>query len=229
MDVVPTIFTVRKVKTETEQMRLLSLEAEKQWWSFIPGQVAILGREGIGESYYVIASAPDDKSGMDVLVKDGKGVSAALFRANRGDQIQGKGPIGKGFPIDNYLGRDFIFAAVGSAIAPMRSVIRHMGTRRGQSGKVSLIYGVRFPEDFPFLHEMKDWEKSGIQITLTISRPEGRNWTGKTGYVHLHFQEALKKLHQPVALICGMKAMQEQSRDELVKLGVAPNEVLTNY
>lgn len=228
MNVVPTIFTVKKVRTETDQMRLLSLEAEKQW-SFIPGQVAILGMEGIGESYYAIASAPYDKNGMDVLVKDGKGVSAALFRANRGDQIQGKGPIGKGFPVDNYLGRDFIIAAVGSAIAPMRSVIRHIGTRQGQSGKVSLIYGVRFPEDFPFLTEMKDWEKSGIPVTLTVSRPEGQNWTGKTGYVHLHFQEVLKKLNQPVALICGMKAMQEKSRDELVKLGVAPNEVLTNY
>jgi len=92
-----------------------------------------------------------------------------------------------------------------------------------------LIYGVRFSGDFPFLNEMKDWEKSGIDVTLTISRPEGMNWIGKTGYIHLHFQEALKKLNQPVALICGMKAMQEQSRDELVKLGVAPNEVLTNY
>jgi len=228
MDAVPTIFTVKKVTTETEQMRLFSLEAEKKW-SFIPGQVAILGMEGIGESYYAIASAPDDKNGLDVLVKDGKGVSAALFRANKGDKIQGKGPIGKGFPVDNYPGRDFIIAAVGSAIAPMRSVIRHICAKREQSGKVLLIYGVRFPGDFPFLNEAKDWEKSGINVTLTISRPEGMNWTGKTGYVHLHFQEALKKLNHPVALICGMKAMQEQSRDELVKLGVAPNEVLTNY
>jgi sulfhydrogenase subunit gamma (sulfur reductase) len=228
MDTVPTIFKVKKVRTETELMRLLSLEAEKKW-SFIPGQVAFLGMEGVGESYYAIASAPDDKNGMDVLVKDGKGVSASLFRANKGDQIQGKGPIGKGFPVDNYPGRDFIIAAVGSAISPMRSVIRHICAKRGQFGKVSLIYGVRFPGDFPLLNEVKDWEKSDINVTLTISRPEGMNWTGKTGYVHLHFQEALKKLNQPVALICGMKAMQEQSRDDLVKLGVAPDEVLTNY
>jgi len=228
METVPTIFTVKKVTVETEQMHLLSLEAEKKW-SFIPGQVAILGMEGIGESYYAIASAPDDQNGMEVLVKDGKGVSAALFRANKGDKMQGKGPIGKGFPVDSYPGRDFIIAAVGSAIAPMRSVIRHLCAKRGQSGKVSLIYGVRFPGDFSFLNEVKDWEKSGIPVTLTISRPEGMNWTGKNGYVQLHFQEALKKLNQPVALICGMKAMQEQGRDELVKLGVAPNEVLTNY
>jgi sulfhydrogenase subunit gamma (sulfur reductase) len=228
MDAAPTIFTVKEVTTETEQMRLLSLETEKTW-SFIPGQVAILGIEGTGESYYAIASAPEDKNGLEVLVKDGKGVSANLFRANKGDKIQGKGPVGKGFPVDDYPGRDFIIAAVGSAISPMRSVIRHLCTKRSQYGKISLIYGVRFPHDFSFLNEIKDWEKSDIKVTQTISRPEGMNWTGKTGYVELHFQETLKPLNQPVALICGMKAMQDQSRDELVKLGVAPNEVLTNY
>ncbi len=228
MDAGPTIFTVKEVTTETEQMRLFSLVAEKTW-SFIPGQVAILGMEGIGESYYAIASAPEDKNGLEVLVKDGKGVSANLFRANKGDKIQGKGPVGKGFPVDNYPGRDFIMAAVGSAISPMRSVIRHICAKRGQYGKISLIYGVRFPNDFSFLKEVKDWEKSDITVTLTISRPEGTNWTGKTGYVELYFPEALKQLKQPVALICGMKAMQEQSRDELVKLGVASDQVLTNY
>lgn len=222
------IFTVKKVTAETEQMRLLLLEAEKKW-PFIPGQVAILGVEGIGESYYAIASAPDDQKGLEVLVKDGKGVSAALFRANPGDTIQGKGPVGKGFPVDNYPSRDFIIAAVGSAISPMRSVIRHLNTRRGQFGKVSLVYGVRFPGDFSFLNELKDWEKSGIEVILTLSRPEGTNWTGKTGYVQLHFREAFRQLDRPVALICGMKAMQEQSREELIILGVPPDEVLTNY
>jgi NAD(P)H-flavin reductase len=228
MESVPTVFTVKKVTTETEQMHLLLLETEKKW-AFIPGQVAILGMKGVGESYYAIASASEDKNGMEVLVKDGKGVSAVLFKAQEGDKIQGKGPVGKGFPVDNYPGRDFILAAVGSAISPMRSVIRHLSLKPGQFGKIAVIFGVRFPGDFPFHKEMMDWENSGIQVTKTISRPEGLDWKGKTGYVQLHFPEALEKLNQPVALICGMKAMQDQSRDELVKLGVAPDEVLTNY
>jgi NAD(P)H-flavin reductase len=148
MDTVPTVFSVAKVTAETEQMRLLSLKTEKIW-SFIPGQVAILGIEGIGESYYAIASAPEDKNSMEVLVKDGKGVSADLFRVTEGTKVLGKGPVGKGFPVDNYLGRDFIIVAVGSAISPMRSVIRHIIANRKKFGKVSLIYGVRFPGDFP--------------------------------------------------------------------------------
>lgn len=228
MDEVPTVFTVANVKAETEQMRLLSLKTEKMW-SFIPGHVAILGIEGIGESYFAIASSPEDRNAMEFLVKDGKGASAALFRVTDGAKVQGKGPVGKGFPVDNYPGRDFFIAAVGSAISPMRGVIRHIITKRESFGKVSFIYGVRFPGEFPFLSEMKNWEKAGINITLAVSRPEGTNWEGKTGRINLYYAEALQQLNKPVALICGMKAMQDESREELVKLGIAAHEILTNY
>jgi NAD(P)H-flavin reductase len=222
-----TIFTVIKIKPETEQMRLLSLHSATKW-SFIPGQVAVLLVEGAGESFFAIASSPDDND-IDFLIKDGKGVAAALFRVNKGDIIRGKGPTGKGFPVDDYAGRDFVIAAVGSAISPMRSVIRHICGRRSIFGKVALVYGVRFPSDFPFLDEMEGWRKSGINVTLTVSRPEGTNWKGKVGHVHLHFEEVFKQLNQPVALICGMRAMQDQSRAELARLGVKPDEILTNY
>ena len=43
------------------------------------------------------------------------------------------------------------------------------------------------------------------------------------------FREALTGLRQPVAMICGMKAMLEQSQAELIRLGVAATEILTNY
>jgi sulfhydrogenase subunit gamma (sulfur reductase) len=225
----PTLFTVEKVAEETSQLRLLSLKAS-QPWSFIPGQVAVLGIEGVGESYFAIASAPEDKGAMEFLVKDGgKGAAAVIFKAKPGDKVQGKGPVGKGFPIDNYHGRDLLIAAVGSAIAPMRSVIRSITYRRQDFGKVTAVLGMRYPGDFPFLKEAEAWKKANITVILTISKPEGTNWTGKTGYVSTHFAEALKPMNNPAALICGMKAMMEQSRSELVRLGVAANDVLTNY
>jgi len=224
----PTIFTVQQVREETAQMCLISLNG-KQVWSFIPGQVAILGIEGVGESYFAIASAPEDKDGMEFLIRKGEGVSQALFGVRRGDTVQGKGPLGKGFPIDQYRGRDFILACVGSAIAPMRGVLRSVCYRRADFGKIVLVYGVRHPEEFSFLHETDGWRQSNIEVILTVSRPEGLEWQGKTGHVQSHFGEALKGLTQPVAMICGMKAMMEQSREELIRLGVAADDILTNY
>lgn len=221
-------FTIQSIKPETPQMNLISLTASPLW-SFIPGQVAVLGIPGIGESYYAIASAPEDLDGIEVLVKKGEGVSKALYGAKVGDRIQAKGPVGKGFPIDQYHGRDFLIAAVGSAVAPMRSVIRSMSKRRSDFGKVAFIYGARHPEDFPFMNEVEEWKKAKIEVILSASHPEGTTWKGETGHVQEHFSKTLAKLSHPVALICGMKAMQQQSREDLVRLGVAPTEVLTNY
>jgi sulfhydrogenase subunit gamma (sulfur reductase) len=224
----PMNLIVVKVTRETDQMRLLSVKPEKAW-DFIPGQVAVLGLEGQGESYYAIASAPENKSGMEFLVRDGKGVSTAVFRLDAGATLQAKGPVGKGFPIDKYKGRDFLIAAVGSAISPMRSVIQSMLQRRRDFGKVTLVYGMRHPQGFPFLYEMEQWKKSKIDVILTVSQPEGTNWSGKTGHVQKYFEEALKPMKNPIALISGMKAMIEETRSELTRLGVASENILTNY
>jgi sulfhydrogenase subunit gamma (sulfur reductase) len=221
-------YTVQWLRQETLQMKVISLGGMPVW-SFIPGQIAILGVSGVGESYYAIASAPEDKDGMEFLVKDGAGVSGSLYQAKAGDPVQAKGPVGKGFPIENYRGRDFLITAIGSAMAPMRSVLRSICRHRQDFGKISFIYGARLAGDFPFLSEVNDWRKAGVQVVLSASRAEGTDWTGAKGHVQAHFARALAELSHPVALICGMKAMQQQSRDELVRLGVLPDEILTNF
>lgn len=223
-------------------MHLISLNG-KRIWSFMPGQIAVLGIKGIGESYFAIASAPEDKSGLEFLIRiyepslrpsevsvpKGGGVAEALFRIKKGDVVKGKGPIGKGFPIDLYRGRDLMLACVGSAIAPMRSVIQSIRYRRADFRKVVLVAGAFYPQDFPFLDEIEDWRQSDIDVILTVTHTNKIGWNGKTGLVQSHFKEILNGLSKPIVLICGMKAMMEQGKDELIHLGIATNEILTNY
>jgi sulfhydrogenase subunit gamma (sulfur reductase) len=220
--------TIQMVNEETTDMRLISFKGNRLW-QFIPGKVAILANEGIGESYFAIALAPEDRGKMEFLVRNGKGMAGFLFKAKVGDQINGKGPLGKGFPIDNYHGRDLFLAAVGSAISPCRSVLRSVSYRRDKFGEVVLVYGVRHAEEFPLLDEMKTWQTSGIDVMLTVRRPEEGTWKDKTGHVQSHFGEALDKLRQPIAMLCGMEIMIQQSREALVRLGIPTNNILTNF
>ena len=111
----------------------------------------------------------------------------------------------------------------------MRSVIRSIMPRRQEFGKIVFLYGARHADDFPFIQEIGEWRKAGIEVILCVSRIEGAKWDGVTGHVQDHFAGVVKELSMPVAMICGMKEMQQQSRDELVRLGVLPDEVLTNY
>ena len=119
----PQNMKITAVSDETAQTKLFTVKPDGDW-DFIPGQVAVVGVEGVGESYFAIASAPEDKGMLQFLVKDGKGAAGAIFAMKEGGTVQVKGPVGKGFPIDNYKGRDLIIEAVGTAIAPMRGVIR---------------------------------------------------------------------------------------------------------
>ena len=228
METQASVMTIQRVSDETPQLKLFTLTAEPAW-TFIPGQVCVLGVEEVGESYFAIASAPEDKGILEFLVKDGAGAAGAIFRLRQGDTLQVKGPMGKGFRIDDYKGRDLVITAVGSAVAPMRGVIRSITRRRADFGKVTAIFGVRVPTDFPFTGELDSWNEAGITTMLTLSRPEGSTWSGKSGYVTLHCGEALEGLEKPVALVCGMKEMMDESRDEFCRLGVAEDEVLTNY
>jgi len=173
--------------------------------------------------------SPEDRGKIEFLVRNGKGMAGFLFKAKVGDQINGKGPLGKGFPIDNYHGRDLLLAAVGSAISPFRSVLRSVSYRRAKFGKIALVYGVRHAEEFPLRNDMKEWQTSGIDVILTVSRPEEGTWKGKTGHVQLYFGEVLGELRQPIAMLCGMEAMMQQSREELVRLGIPTNDILTNF
>lgn len=221
-----TTMKIVQVSDETDAAKLFTVEGD---WSFVPGMVAVVGVEGVGESYFAVASAPEDKGKLQFLVKDGKGAAGAIFAMKPGDEVQVKGPIGKGFPIDNYKGRDIVIQAVGSAIAPMRGVVRSIIQRRKDFGKVTAVFGVRTPDEFPFRGEIDEWKAGGIDVVLTVSRPEGTDWDGETGYVQSHCEVVLEDMEKPVALICGMKDMMEQSRVELCRLGVEECDVLTNY
>ncbi len=66
--------TVQWAREETAAMRLIFL-SDEHLWQFIPGQVAILAKGGVG------------------------------------DTVSGKGPLGKEFPIDSYVGRPLIFSS----------------------------------------------------------------------------------------------------------------------
>ena len=62
-----------------------------------------------------------------------------------------------------------------------------------------------------------------------ISRPDGHDWSGPTGYVQSLLDHVLPDLSAPVALICGSLEMIDETRERLVKMGFKPEEILTNY
>lgn len=195
---------------------------------FIPGQVAML-RVGQEEpSYFAFASAPAD-SGLEILVKRTIGASLALFDMKEGERVDLVSVVGHGFDLDRQKGRDLVFVAMGTGVAPLRSALRHVLNRKEDFGQLVVLYGARTPDDFCYRDETQNWEDAGVELRQVISRPDGHDWSGPTGYVQALLDHVLPDLKSPVALVCGSREMIAQTRDRLQQMGFAPEAILTNY
>lgn len=196
--------------------------------NFTPGQVAILRVEPQDPAYFAFASAPDDAD-LEVLVKQKTGASSAIYNLKPGDEIELVGIAGHGFRLDEMKGRDLVFVAMGTGVAPLRSALRHVLKQKADFGQLVVLYGARTPDDFCYRDETEAWEEAGVELRQVISRPDGHDWSGPTGYVQSLLDHVLPSLSSPVALICGSREMIDQTRERLGKMGFKPEEILTNY
>jgi NAD(P)H-flavin reductase len=197
--------------------------------AFRPGQVALLEVAGAGRSYFAIASAPEDDK-LEFLVKlSNHPAGKALYGMRPGDRVELVEIVGRGFDLKALEGRDLVFVAMGTGVAPLRSALRAVLRRAERFGQINVLYGVRTPEDFCYRDETDTWKAAGVELRQVISRPDGYEWSGSTGYVQSLLEHVLPSLSDPVALVCGSREMIEQTRDRLQEMGFAPESILTNY
>ena len=196
--------------------------------AFRPGQVAILRVDEHEPAYFAFAGSPEDRE-LEILVKRTIGASDSLFDMVEGDVVDLLGVTGPGFDLDAQTGRDLVFVAMGTGVAPLRSALRYVLHRREKYGDLVVLYGARRPDEFCYRDEIDEWEKAGVELRQVISRPDGHDWSGRTGYVQSLLDHVLADLKSPVALVCGSREMIEQTRDRLQQMGFAPEDILTNY
>lgn len=223
---------ITKVRDQGRDIRSFDLMPEDAQGShgvaFVPGQVAMLRVNEEDPAYFAFAAAPED-SELEILVKRTIGPSVTLFEMRPGDRVQLVGVAGHGFDLEHQQGRDLVFVAMGTGVAPLRSALRHVATRKKDFGQLVVLYGARTPDDFCYRDETESWEAAGVELRQVISRPDGHDWSGSTGYVQSLLDHVLPDLKSPVALICGSREMIAQTRGRLQQMGFATEAILTNY
>jgi NAD(P)H-flavin reductase len=223
------ITNVREQARATRSFDLMPENAhETHGVAFVPGQVAILSVPGEAPAYFAFASAPEDPE-LEVLVKQKQGASSLIFDLKPGERIELLEVCGHGFLLDDQRGKDLVFVAMGTGVAPLRSALRHVLKRKQEFGQLVVLYGARTPDDFCFRNETNGWQEAGVELRQVISRPDGHDWSGPTGYVQSLLDNVLPDLKSPVALICGSPEMMAQTRDRLGQMGFAAKDILTNY
>ncbi len=174
-----------------------------------PGQFVQVSLMGIGEAPISICSSPLAKGTFEMVVRDVGNLSSALHRLKTGDKIGIRGPFGKGFDVEGLQGKDVIFVAAGLGLPPLRSLINtllHPG-RRGDFGRVVVLYGVKHPSEFIFRDERKSWEtRKDLEYHVTVDRA-APDWNGHLGVITTLVPDLKLDVPNTVAAICGPPVM----------------------
>ena len=223
---------ITRIREQGRDIRAFDLmpedSPERHDVQFIPGQVAVLRVANEDPAYFAFAGAPEDRE-LEILVKRTVGVSVALFDMEVGETVDLLGVAGHGFDLTQQRGHDLVFVAMGTGVAPLRSALRHVLKRKKDFGQLVVLYGARTPDDFCYRDETEMWEDRGVELRQVISRPDGHDWSGPTGYVQSLLDHVLPDLNSPVALVCGSREMITQTQDRLQRMGFPPESILTNY
>jgi CDP-4-dehydro-6-deoxyglucose reductase, E3 len=189
--------------------------------------------DGEGRRAYSIASAPDGTPGWSLAVTkvDGGPGSTYLHGLAEGTTLRAIGPQGF-FTRSGH--HPSLFVGTGTGVTPLRSMILD-ALRTGDTSPMTLLFGVRFPEDRLYREELEVLaaKHPNFRVHYTLSRPPPGH-SGLHGYVQTHVErfwrelEAAPGILPPHVYICGLERMVSAVRDLMRKgIGVDRKQVHT--
>lgn len=189
-------------------------------------------------SFLAVASAPNAESEdeFEFLIKRTEN-NGWITDVEAGTVLRCSQIMGGGFPIADEIDslkydfptQNVLLFAAGSGIAPIRSAIEsgQLGTNAGRTAR--LYYGVRSPDDVPYIGKFAKWESMGVEVVPVVSQPS-ENYQGRSGYVQTALEEdGVAIPRNSGALLCGMKGMVESVKSTLEAAGVFEGRMLTNF
>ena len=172
---------------------------------------------------YSIASQPSRSDVITLLfnlVPGGPG-STYLFSLKEGDKAHFKGPAGN-FYLREDPGREPLFIASGTGIAPIRSMLL-ANAERPDARQATLFWGLRGQRDLYYQEELAELTRQTPTLTAitTLSRPEP-GWSGESGRVLRPIEERIVSVKNLAVYLCGNSAMIADATSLLKKKGLCP-------
>jgi sulfhydrogenase subunit gamma (sulfur reductase) len=193
---------------------------------YVPGQFFMVSFWGVGEVPISAASLPEKNGTIELCIRKTGVVTSAIHSLQTGQTIGLRGPYGNGFPIDISKGKDVVMVAGGIGIAPLRPLIQQFIKKPNETGKVTLLYGSRTPDEIIFRDEVEEWEKAGITVVLTVDKGSDK-WNRSVGLVTGLWPEVRTSFKKAVAYICGPEVMIKAAMRDLFFLGMPDEKIIT--
>ncbi len=221
---------IEKIVVETEDGLLKSFylrlvnEEDRKRWRHKPGQFAMLSVLGKGECPIGLASSPSEDLLMFTVFRTGL-VTDALHRLPEGTVIGLRGPMGNGYPVEEFKGKNVVLIAGGFAVTTLRATLVYLLEHRKDYGEITMIYGARNPGLLLYKEELAQWQRRedlNLHLTIDCQVP---GWEGLVGFVPQITEQVAPKSENAVVLVCGPPIMIKFTLPVLEKLGFGPEDI----
>jgi sulfite reductase subunit B len=218
----PLPIVVEEIIEETPNIKTFVLQPEKDF-SFSTGQFVELGLAGIGEAPFTPSSDPNIKDRLEVTIMNVGRLTLQLHSLDRNARLGIRGPYGKGYPLEEFKGREILIVGGGVGLAPLRSLLLSLFAELDQYKKVLLRYGARTPQDTLYRSLLRKWAKT-IDVVTTVDAAE-KGYKGNVGLVTTILKDFPIDVKQAVSVVCGPPIMMKFTTLKLLDLGFKPENI----
>jgi sulfhydrogenase subunit gamma (sulfur reductase) len=218
---------VRELATGIKLFRCRPLESGVRF-HYAPGQFGFLSAIGVGEAPFGMAVSESRGAGqLEFAVQRIGTVTDALHEMQKGDVVAVRGPMGKGFPLDELRGRRVVILGGGIGIAPLRPLVQEILDHRDDYGEMTIFCAGRSPDLLVFREEYEKWAAAPRTIVHVTVDKGCDSWTGRVGLITQALGDTAPSPEGAVAVTCGPPIMIKFVLKELARLGFAPEQVIT--
>jgi len=215
---------ILEVIQETSNIKTFVLKPKADF-SFRTGQFIELTIPGVGEAPFTPSSDPAIKDRIDVTIMNVGKVTSKLHQMNKGETVGIRGPYGKGYPLERFLGRDILIIGGGVGLAPLRSLLFSLFSTINNYNSVILRYGSRQPADIVYKSSIPEWSKKDkINVVTTVDVGDA-SWQGNVGLVTTILNDMPLDVNKAVAIVCGPPIMMKFVTLKLLDLGFKHKDI----
>jgi NAD(P)H-flavin reductase len=180
---------------------------------------------GVGEVPISISGDPGGGGPLEHTVRAVGPVSAAICRAEAGEQLGLRGPFGSSWPLAAAAGRHVVIVAGGIGLAPLRPALLAALAARERLAGLVLLCGGRSPSQLLFRAELDAWrEDPRLELDVTVDSAEP-GWRGQVGVVTTLIGSARFDPANAVAFTVGPELMMRFTVEALLARGMDPADV----
>ena len=219
--------TDRMIKTV--ELSLVQSE-DRARFHFVPGQFCQISVFGKGEAPFGIASSPTETGPLRFTINKAGVVTTAIHHLEVGDAVGLRGPLGHGYPIDRFEGKNIVIVSGGFAFTTQRALVAMMidQNNRSRFGEITVIYGARTPGLLLYRDELRTWEqRDDLKTYLTVDKRDV-SWGGLEGFVPDIVAQVAPSSANACAIVCGPPIMIRLTFPRLVELGFDPEQIYTS-